>query len=92
MLCVQHFHVDGREVTTNGKKQTQLEVDVINGKDIPKGDAMGMLARKVGSEVKNALLDTGEYEEYKILFIKVKESNASTERTWIGKVFKSAEL
>lgn len=92
LVTCRHFHVDGREVTTNGKKQTELELDVMNGKDIPDGDAMVSLARKLGSEVKKALKDTGEYEQYKILFMKVKETNALTERTWKGKVFKSAEL
>jgi hypothetical protein len=91
-VSCQHIHVDGKEVTTNGKKKTELEVDLINGKNIPEGDAMVALARQVGSEVKKALKDTAEYEEYKILFMKVKETNGLTERTWNGKVFKSAEL
>jgi hypothetical protein len=84
--------VDGREVTTNGKKKTELEIDVINGKDIPEGEAMIALAKKLGSEVKKALKDTGEYGQYKILFMKVNQTKLSTERSWTGKVFQSAEL
>jgi hypothetical protein len=92
LVTCQHFNADGSEVTTNGKKKTELELDVINGKDIPEGDLKMALARKLGVELKKALKDTGEYDEYKILFMKVKVSGGLTSRSWEGKVFKSSEL
>jgi hypothetical protein len=70
-----------------------LEIDIINGKDIPNGDdQMVALGKLIASSVKHALLDTGEYDSYKVLFMTVTENAGSTQRTWKGKIFSSNEL
>ena len=91
-VTCQHFSVKGREVTTDGKKKTELELDVINGQDIPEGDSMVALSWRLGFETKRALKDTGEYDEYKVLFFKVKESGGLTTRSYKGRIFKSSDL
>ena len=92
LVRCEHFNLDGSEVTTNGKKQTQLQVDVINGENIPADDSWQVLARSVALEVKKALKDTGEYEQYNIRFVKEKEAGGLTTRSWSAKVFPTADL
>lgn len=92
LVKCEKFSLIGTEKTTNGKKKDGLEIDVINGTDVPEGDKMIGLARSIGLEVKNALKDTAEYDQYQILFVKVKVNGATTSRSWIGKEFKSADL
>jgi hypothetical protein len=92
LVVCEHFNLDGKEMTTNGKKKSQLEVDVINGKNIPTGDSMIALAKVIGLEVKKALKDTGEYEHYNVRFVAVKVDGSMTTRTWVSKEFTSAEL
>jgi len=93
LVACQHFHLDGKEVTTNGVPLSQLEIDVINGKDIPETDsAMKTLAHSIASEVKKFLKDKKAYDTYPVLFVKLQESSTETKRSWKGWTFKSAEL
>jgi hypothetical protein len=94
LVTCKKFSVDGTEITSNGKPSSMLEIDVINGKNIPDGtgDPMVALAKSIGSEVKKALKDTGEYDEYKVLFVTLTETSTTTRREYKGKTFKSAEL
>lgn len=92
LVVCEHFNLDGKEATTNGKKKSQLVIDVINGKNIPNGDSMTALAKAIGLEVKKALKDTGEYDRYNVRFVAVKVDGSLTTRNWISKEFTSAEL
>ncbi|HXB31907.1 MAG TPA: hypothetical protein VNV35_00735 [Puia sp.] len=92
LVVCEHFSLDGKEASTNGKKKSQLVIDVINGKNIPGGDSMTALAKVIGLEVKKALRDTGEYDHYTVRFMTVKVDGGMTTRNWTGKEFTSAEL
>lgn len=92
LVKCEHFNVDGQEKTTNGKKVSYLQVDVINGVNIPQGESMIALARSIGQEVRNALKDTGQYDRYSVRFVMVKVDGGLTSRSWTAKEFESAEL
>src|SRR5580658_6336719 len=81
LVVCEHFNLNGKEATTNGKKKSQLVVDVINGKNIPdRKDSMIALAKAIGLEVKKALKDTGEYDHYTVRFMTVKVDGGMTTR------------
>ena len=93
MVVCEHFNLDGKEITTNGVAKTQLEIEVLNGKNIPEDEArMKSLAHSIAAAIKSALKDGSEFENYTVLFMKVESSTAVTKRSWKGKTFKSTEL
>jgi len=93
LVVCEHINLDGQEVVTNGKRSAQIEIDVLNGKDIPEDqDHIKILAHSVAVAVKEALKDKNEYDSYTVLFVKETPSSSVTTRTWKGKTFKSQEL
>ena len=93
MVACENFNLDGREVTTSGKIATELEIDVMNGKNVPADDGrMKDLGKAIASYLKNSLKDPKEYDNYKVLFITKVTKGALTERNWTGAFFKLEEL
>jgi hypothetical protein len=92
VLC-EHFNVNGREVTTNGKVTSALEIEIINGKSIPEDTVrIKALAAAIASDIKKALKDPNEYGVYRVLFVTVTTNGGVTRRRWKGQVFNGAEL
>jgi len=93
LVSCQGINLDGKEITTNGKATTELEIDITNGQNIPADEnQMTSLGKQIASEIKEALQDKAQYQTYKVLFITRTENAGVTSRTWKGKVFKSEEL
>jgi hypothetical protein len=93
LIVFEHINLDGEEVTTNGKPSTRLQIEVLNGKDIPEnGDRLKALAHSLAAGVKDALKDKNEYENYTVLFVKVESSAGVTKRNWKEVTFKSGDL
>ena len=93
LATCENFNVNGFEVTTNGQKQTIMEIDVINGKNIPVDDAeMNALAKKIALQVKQFLADRNAYKSYRVSFIQQKESNGFTKSESHNMVFTNEEL
>ncbi len=93
LVSSEGINLDGKEINTNGKVSSELEIDITNGKNIPADEnQMNALGKQIAIEIKGALQDKTEYETYKVLFITKTENAAVTSRSWKGKVFKSEEL
>lgn len=85
--------MDGKEISTNGKTNAELEIDIVNGRDIPTGESeMTSLAKTIASDLKNSLKDRAEYNTYKVLFVTRYRDGGVTRKNWKGQVFKSGEL
>ena len=92
ILTFEHVSLVGKETDKNGKLSSELEVDIINGKNIPVDDnEMKKLGNSIASSLKNALKDRNEYDTYKVLFVSQEVSNGVTKRDWKGFVFKAEE-
>ena len=92
LVTFEDVNIDGSEVT-NGKAGAELEIDVINGQNIPADkNKMNDMARQIAIVVKDALDDKDQFESYKVLFVTKKITKGLTEKTWRGKVFKLGEL
>lgn len=93
LVVCEDINLDGKEITVNGKINSALEIDVINGRGIPKDeDQMMALGKKIATTIKDALKDKAEYQTYKVLFVTKTVSSGITQRTWTGKEFKTEEL
>ena len=93
LVSCEHINLDGKEISSNGKTTSELEIDIINGQGIPSDEnQMDDLGKQIVLVIKNALQDKNQYDTYTVLFVVRKESGGVTRRTWKGKVFKSQEL
>ena len=91
VIC-ERFEVDGKENSTNGKPHSELDLGVINGRNIPQGDTLGYLGRTLAARIKHALKDTGAYEKYQVSFTTEEVSGSSTTRTSTRWTFLSKDL
>ncbi len=92
-VACQHFNLNGVEKSTNGKVESELEVDIINGANIPVDDKhMKDLGRAIASRVKSELKDDRAFTTYKVLFVTQSGKGAVTDRQWTGFIYKSDEL
>lgn len=93
IVSCENFNVDGKEITTDGKTNSVLEIDIVNGHGIPADEnQMNALGKRVAVTVKDALQDKNEYNVFKVLFVTIEENGGVTKKTWTGKIFKSGEL
>src|SRR6185312_9518903 len=90
LVSCEGINLDGKEINTDGKINTELEIDITNGQNIPTDEnQMNDLGKRIAVEIKEALQDKAEYQTYKVLFITKTESAGVTSRTWKGKIFKA---
>jgi hypothetical protein len=92
LVSCQHININGKDIVTNGVDSTVLEIDIINGQNIPEDNSMIPLADSIASTVKHALQNQSEYAHYAVLFVKLEESANMTKRSWRGRVFSAKEL
>jgi hypothetical protein len=93
LVTSQHVNLDGKEITTNGMDSSVLEVDILNGKDIPQNDErLKTLGRSIAIDIHNALKDKNEYKAFMVLFVKVDSSAGLTKRSWKGCTFSAGQL
>ena len=93
LVSCEDVNLDGKEVKTNGKIDSELEIDIVNGQNIPADDdQMISLGKSIASELKKSLKDQNQYNNYKVLFVKKQTDGGVSQRSWRGKIFKSEEL
>jgi hypothetical protein len=93
MVTCENINVDGKEITTNGKVNSQLEISITNGQNIPANeDQMKSLGKSIASYIKKSLKDKNEYENYTVLFVTKKTAGGVTTRNWKGDTYKTEEL
>jgi hypothetical protein len=93
MVRAEHINLSGKEITSNGKTSTELEVAITNGTNVPKGDnERKSLEKSIAASVKNNLKDPNAYDKYTVLFVTKETSGAVTKRNWVGDAFSVKEL
>jgi hypothetical protein len=93
LVNCEGINLDGKEISVNKKINSELEIDITNGKNIPADEnQMIDLGKQIAMVIKNALQDKNEYDTYKVLFVTKEESGGVTRRNWKGKIFKLQEL
>ncbi len=93
LVSCEDVNLNGKEISTNGKTKSELEIDIINSRDIPvDDDQMIFLGKLIASDLKKSLKDQNQYDSYKVLFVKKQTDGGVTQRSWKGKVFNADEL
>ena len=93
LVKAENINLNGKEITTNKKTTSELEVAITNGINIPTGDGeRRSLGKSIATSIKRNLKDPNEYDKYTVLFVKKVESGIATNRNWVGDVFSSTEL
>jgi len=89
----ERINLDGQIVTTNKTSTTQIEISVINSKNISKKDSeLGNLGFKIASTVKKYLVDKNSYDTYVVVFVTEVVKGIKIERDWIKYEFKKEVL
>jgi hypothetical protein len=93
LVKAENINLNGKEITTNKKTTSELEVAITNGTNIPTGDdERKALGKSIATYIKRNLKDPNEYDKYTVLFVTKIESSVATKRNWVGDVFNSTEL
>ena len=93
LVTCEHITLNGAEKTTNGKTSAEMEIDIINGKNIPSDDdRLKTLGKLIVSRLRTELKNPNEYNTFKVLFVALQKKGDMTTRNYKGWVYKSEEL
>ena len=94
LVVFESFNFRGTETNTNGKINSELEISIKNGKNIPfdENTKLKALCKSIAIRVKQALKDQNSYDEFTVLFVKQETSGVVNKSFSKGHIFKSAEL
>jgi hypothetical protein len=93
IIKAENINLNGKEITTNNKTASELEVSITNGINIPNSENQRKaFGKSIGTIIKSNLKDPNEYDTYKVLFVTKEETANVTKRNWVGNVFSSREL
>ena len=93
LVTCEHITLDGEDINTNGKDSSELEIDLINARNIPKSDdSLRAFGRPIALLMKNALKDRNEYDRLSVYFVQTDTSAVVVKRNWKGFIFPSTDL
>jgi hypothetical protein len=93
LVKAENINLNGKEITTNKKTTSELEVAVTNGTNIPiNEDERKALGKSIATSIKRNLKDPNEFDKYTVLFVTKIENGNVTKRNWVGNAFNSIEL
>jgi hypothetical protein len=93
LVICEDVDVNGTQTKTNNQTSSEMEIDIINGKNIPSNeDSMAHLGKEIAAQFKLELKDSGSFNTFKVLFVTKKVDGDVTSSTYTGRVFESAEL
>lgn len=69
LVKCQNINISGEEINTNGKVSSVLEIEILNPAAVPSTDeGLKALGRKIALQLKLALTDQKEYDNFKVIF------------------------
>jgi len=93
LITAENINLNGKEITTNGKSVSELEVKVVNGRGLPSTDELRKaLGRLLAKHVKLHLKDTSQFNNYKTTFASQQTKSGVTKSNWISYTYSSWEL
>lgn len=93
LVDCQRFNVTGKEMKTDGKSVSILNIEVINaGRLSSNMDTLRGLGHQIAVEVKDGLTDAKEYETINVIFVTEKTSGAASVRNSRSFEFKGEAL
>lgn len=93
LIQAKKINIYGKEITTGSDSTSELEIDIINGKNIPTTEGeRKSLGKSLAKVVKNNLKNSKQFETYKVKFEKQSESSGVTVERYTSFSFKLGEL
>ena len=93
LVTCEHITLNGAEKITNGKSSSEMEIDIINGKNMPSDDdRLKTLGKLIVSRLRTELKNPNDYNTYKVLFVALQTKGNVTTRNYRGWIYKSEEL
>ena len=93
IITSEKVNISGKEITANEKISSELEVSILNGKDIPADEyQMKALGRSIATIIKKALKNQNQYDLIVVLFVIESKNGDINKREWKGFEYKPNEL
>lgn len=69
LVTCEHTTAAGKEIKTNGKLSSEIDIEIINASGLPSNDNdLKALGRKIAVVFKRALADPGKYDHFSVFF------------------------
>jgi hypothetical protein len=89
----EHINLSGKEITSQSKTNSELEIDVINPANTPVDESGTIvICKELASVIKQTLLDKHEFDDYLVLLVNQKTNGNEVTGDWKGHKFKSEDL
>ena len=93
IITSEKVNISGKEITANENNSSELEVSILNGKDIPADEyQMKALGRSIATIIKKALKNQNQYDLIVVLFVIESNKGDIKKREWKGFEYKPNEL
>ncbi len=93
IVTAEKINLTGKEITTNGKTKSQLEISITNGQNIPQEDDFRkLLSRQIAKHVKSHLKDSTEFDFFNVVFVAKQQNGVLTKNNSILYGFTAAEV
>jgi hypothetical protein len=93
LVKAENVNLDGKEIITNNKTSTELDVRIINGQNLPTtSDQQKALEKSIAACIKKNLKTSNEFDSYNVMLVKKTESNGVKLEKLTSNTFKVSEL
>ena len=93
VVIAENINLNGKEITTNKKATSELEVVITNAEAVPTDDKeRKSLSKSIATIIKNNLKEPNDFNKYEVLFVTKVENGAVTTSKSVGNVFIASEL
>ena len=93
LIKAEKVNINGKEITKGKVSTSELEINIINGKNLPTTeDERKSLSKSLAKAVKNYLKDSNQFETYQVKYGKKSEGAGVSIERYISDSFKSSEL
>lgn len=93
LVTAEQVNVVGQEITTNNKTQSELEVTITNGQNIPPtSDERSLFSYSVAKALKHNLKDTAQFDSYRVKLVKKDQRGSITKTNSVEYLFSSKGL
>ena len=93
LVTCENVDINGKETSRNGKVSAEVQIRIINGKNLP-ADEMELkgLGKAIASLFKHFITNSNEFDSYQVLFVDQKVNGGATESDYKGWSYKASEL
>ncbi|HEY0356449.1 MAG TPA: hypothetical protein VGC29_09605 [Flavisolibacter sp.] len=93
LVDAEAINLNGKEVTSNKETKTEVEINIINGRNIPHNDEeKRVLGKSIAYSVKRNLQNPADFQTYIVRFTTENKNGPVTNSSWKSMAFDGSEL